>query len=316
MSSNKELMWLDGEMVTYEQARVPFLAPALHYGLAVFEGIRCYETSKGPAVFRLKEHLQRFLDSMHIFGLFELPFDIETLRQAVHDTIQANQLRECYIRPLMFMAEGPLGLNIDEMKPSVGIAAWAWGNLLGAEAREHGVRMMVSSFTRHHPNVTMTKAKISGNYVNSVMAKTLAARAGFDETVMLDPSGYVAECSGENLFLVRDQRIYTPPRVTILEGITRDSVIKLATDLGYPVIEEPISRDQLYIAEELFICGTAAEVVPVREVDTRPIGDGRMGSITRSIQQLFFDTVHGESPRADEWLDWLETEEHADSISG
>jgi branched-chain amino acid aminotransferase len=305
MASNDALMWLDGELVTYEQARVPFLAPALHYGLAVFEGIRCYETSKGPAVFRLKEHLQRFYDSMQIFGLLDLPFDIETIRQAVKDTILANQLRECYIRPLMFMAEGPLGLNMDEMKTTVGIAVWPWGNLLGSEAREHGVRMTVSSFTRHHPNVAMTKAKISGNYVNSVMAKTLAVRAGFDETVMLDPGGFVAECSGENLFLVRDERIYTSHSATILEGITRASVISLATDLGYPVIEEPISRDQLYIADELFVCGTAAEVVPVREIDTRPIGDGRMGSITKSIQQSFFQTVQGEGPHAAEWLDWL-----------
>jgi branched-chain amino acid aminotransferase len=315
MAAIDGLMWLDGELVTYEQARVPFLAPALHYGLAVFEGIRCYETPKGPAVFRLREHLQRFYDSMRVFGMLELPFDIENLRQAVHDVILANQLRECYIRPLMFMIDGPLGLNLDKMKPSVGIAAWAWDNLLGNEAREHGIRMMVSSFTRHHPNVTMTKAKISGNYVNSVMAQTLAARAGFDETVMLDPGGFVAECSGENLFLVRDQRIYTPPRVTILEGITRDSVITLATDLGYPVIEEPISRDQLYIAEEIFVCGTAAEVVPVREVDTRPIGDGGMGTVTRAIQQLFFQTVHGEGARARNWLDWVDTEKYAQVIA-
>jgi branched-chain amino acid aminotransferase len=303
MSSENGFVWLDGRLVSSEEAKVPFLAPALHYGLAAFEGIRCYKTQQGPAVFRLREHLLRFLDSMSILGLQELPYDLETLRQAVHATIRANQLDECYIRPLMFMAKGPLGLNMDAMEPSVGIAVWEWGTFLGEEGLERGVRMMVSSFTRHHPNVSMTKAKISGNYVNSVLAKTLAARAGFEEAVMLDPEGYVAECSGENLFLVRNDVIYTTSRASILEGITRDSVITLAGDLGYRVVEEPISRDQLYIADEVFVCGTAAEVTPVREVDYRTIGNGRRGPVAQALQEEFFKTVKGEGVRSSEWLD-------------
>lgn len=311
MGSNNGMMWLNGDLVPQDDVRLPFLTPALHYGLAVFEGIRCYDTTRGPAVFRLNEHLRRFQDSIRIFGLRELPYDTETLHQAVRETIRANQLRECYIRPLMFMSGGAMGLNIDAMKASVGIAVWFWENYLGEEAREQGIRLMVSSFTRHHPNVTMTKAKISGNYANSVMAKTLATRAGYGETVMLDPSGYVAECSGENLFLIRDGVIYTPPRASILEGITRDAVITLARDLGYQVVEEPIARDQLYIADEMFVCGTAAEVVPVRELDTRIIANGRRGPITRALQDSYFQCVHGEGRRAAEWLDYVELEEQS-----
>ena len=311
MGSKEEMMWLDGNLVAMKDVRLPFLTPALHYGLAVFEGIRSYDTPRGPAVFRLKEHLRRFQDSIRIFGLRELPYDTETLHQAVHDTIRANHLRECYIRPLMFMAEGSMGLDIDSMKASVGIAVWPWGNYLGEESLEKGVRLMVSSFTRHHPNVSMTKAKIAGNYANSVLAKNLAVRSGYDETVMLDPSGFVAECSGENLFLIRDGKVYTPPKATILEGITRDAVITLARDLGYQVVEEPISRDQLYIADEMFVCGTAAEVVPVRELDTRTIGSGRRGPITRTLQESFYKCVHGEGARAAEWLDYVKLEDQA-----
>lgn len=296
-------MWLDGEILDYEDAKVPFLNPALHYGLAVFEGIRCYETPDGPAVFRLREHLQRFLDSIHIFGVQNMPYDLETLREATHETIRVNEFMECYIRPLMYMATGSMGLNLDDMQPSVGIAAWGWGTLLGEEALRKGVHLMVSSFTRLHPNVFMTKAKVSGNYVNSVYAKSIAHRAGFDDAVMLDPEGYVAECSGENIFMVRDGVIYTPPTASILEGITRDSVLAIAADLGYTVVEERISRDQLYIADEVFLSGTAAEVVPVREIDFRKIGSGAMGPVAEAIQSDFFKTVHGEGKHSGEWLD-------------
>jgi branched-chain amino acid aminotransferase len=311
MGSNVEQIWMDGQLVPYDQAMVHFLAPALHYGLAVFEGIRCYATQDGPAIFRLREHLQRFLDSVRILGVQTFPYDLETLRHAVHETIIANGFGECYIRPLMYMAQGALGLNLDELNPAVGIAAWEWGTFLGEEALEKGVRMMVSSFTRHHPNVSMTKAKISGNYVNSVLAKTMAKRSGFDEAIMLDPGGFVAECSGENLFLVRGGQIYTTPRATILEGITRDSIITLARDLSYSVIEEPISRDQLYIADEVFVCGTAAECVAVYEIDYRVIGEGRMGPMTQAIQKIFFQTVRGEGPRSSEWLDPVVVQEPA-----
>ena len=307
MAGPNALIWMDGELIPYNKATVHFLSPALHYGLAAFEGIRCYESDQGPAVFRLQEHLERFMDSALIFGILDFPYTLSELRRAVHDVISANGLTSCYIRPLIYMADGPLGLNLDEMEPAVGIAVWEWGTFLGEEALEKGARLQVSSFTRHHPNVSMTKAKISGNYANSVMAKTLAVRAGFDEAVMLDPSGFVAECTGENIFLVRDSTIYTPPRATILEGITRASIITIARDLGYEVIEEAISRDQMYIADEMFVSGTAAECVAVTEIDYRPIGSGSMGQITREIQQTFFETVRGTGPRSDEWLDPIES---------
>lgn len=298
-------IWMDGELVPYEQATIHFLTPTLHYGTGVFEGIRCYETPKGPAVFRLREHLDRFLDSVQIVGIQEFPYTKEELYHAVHLTILANGFLECYIRPLVYMV-GPLGLNLDAWQPAVGIAVWRWEPFLGKESLETGVRLMVSSFTRHHPNVMMTKAKVVGNYANSTLAKTVATRAGFEETIMLDPQGYVAECSGENLFLVRDGVIYTPPRATILEGITRDAVLTLAKDLDIPVVEEPISRDQLYIANEVFLSGTAAEIVPVREIDFRTIGDGRKGKVTGILQQSFYRTVCGEGPRSAEWLDYVD----------
>jgi len=298
-----QFIWIDGELVPYENATVHFLSPALHYGLAAFEGIRCYATSRGPGVFRLREHLERFLNSAKVLGLQEMPYSLKTLREAVHMTIRANQFTACYVRPLIYMAEGPLGLNLDAQSPSVGIATWEWGTYLGEEALEKGTRMMVSSYSRLHPNSHMTKAKISGNYVNSVMAKTFAVRAGFDEAIMLDPEGYVAEGSGENLFMVRDGKIYTPPTATILEGVTRDSVLTIAHDLGYEVSEERITRDQLYIADEVFVSGTAAEVVAVCEIDYREVGSGRMGPVTRKIQSEFFKTVRGKGKRSKEWLD-------------
>jgi branched-chain amino acid aminotransferase len=302
---NSKYIWMNGDLVPFEQATVHFLTPTLHYGTGVFEGIRCYHTSKGPAVFRLNEHLKRFLDSAHIAGILDIPFNQKQLIHAVHQVIRANQFAECYIRPLIYMT-GPLGLNLDAWEPAVGIAAWEWDPFLGKESLDKGVRMMVSSFTRHHPNVMMTKAKIVGNYANSTLAKTIATRAGFDETVMLDPQGFVAECSGENLFLVRDGVIYSPPRATVLEGITRDAVMTLADDLGYEIVEEPISRDQLYIADEVFLCGTAAEVVPVREIDFRVIGSGRRGPVTHAIQQAFLQAVCGDGPRSNEWLDFVD----------
>ncbi|HLF25098.1 MAG TPA: branched-chain amino acid transaminase [Anaerolineae bacterium] len=298
-------IWMDGELVEYAKATVHVLTPALHYGLSAFEGIRCYRTAHGPAVFRLREHLARLIDSISILGVRDFPYSVEELRQAVHQTIQANELQQCYIRPLVYMAHGPLGINLDNSKPAVAIAVFEWGTLLGEEALVKGVRAMVSSFTRLHPNVAMTKAKIGGNYVNSVMAKTLALRSGFEEAIMLDPSGFVAECTGENLFLVRSGVIYTPPRATVLEGITRDAVIALASDKGYALLEEPISRDQLYVADEVFVSGTAAEVCAISEIDTRTIGSGRMGAVTREIQQAFFQTVRGEGDRSAEWLDYV-----------
>lgn len=296
-----DYIWMDGELVPYDQATVHFLTPALHYGLAVFEGIRCYATEKGPAVFRLEEHVQRLLNSVHAFGIQDFPYSVEELSAAIHQTIAANQLTSCYIRPLVYMVDGPLSLNLDASRPAVSIAVWEWGALLGEDSLTTGVKLMVSSFTRLHPNVNLTKAKVSGNYVNSVMAKTLAVRSGFDEAVMLDPQGFVAECTGENLFVVRDGKIYTTPRATILEGITRDSIIALAKDENIEVVEEPLTRDQLYIADEIFLCGTAAEVVPVQEIDFRKIGNGQK-PVTQTIQASFMKTIRGTGKRSDDWL--------------
>lgn len=298
-------IWMNGDLVNYEDATVHFLTPTMHYGTGIFEGIRCYETRKGSAVFRLKDHLERFLASIHIVGINDYPFSLDDLYHAVHTTIQANGFSECYIRPLVYMT-GPLTLNLDDWSPATGIAVWEWGPFLGKEAADNGIHMTVSSFTRHHPNVMMTKAKVSGNYVNSTLAKTLAKRSGFDEAVMLDPQGYVAECTGENLFLVRDGILYTPPRTTVLEGITRDSVLQLAKDADIMVVEEPITRDQLYSADEVFVCGTAAEVVPVKAIDFRNIGTGKPGQVTRKLQESFHDTARGNGSRSAEWLDYVD----------
>jgi len=299
-----DYIWMNGKIVPFEEANIHFLSPTMHYGIGAFEGIRCYETPEGAAVFRLREHMQRLLDSVLILGVSEFPYSIDDLCQATFETIKANGFKGCYIRPLIYL-DGPLGLDLDASVAKIGIATWEWGTYLGDEALESGVHMMVSSFTRHHINVSMTKAKISGNYVNSVLAKTLALRSGYDEAIMLDPNGYVSECSGENLFVVNDQDIETPPRATILEGITRNSLVTIAKDSGYNITENLISRDQLYIADELFVCGTAAEVTPVRAVDHRTIGLGKPGPITKTIQQVFFDTVNGTGKRSKEWLEYV-----------
>ena len=296
-----DFIWMDGQLVPYEDATLHVLNPSLHYGPSVFEGVRCYETADGPAVFRLEEHMARFASSCRVLGV-KLPYDIEELCAGVRETVRANGFRSCYIRPLMHL-EGAMGLNMAAYVPHVTIAAWEWGTFLGEEALEAGVHLTVSSFTRMHPNASMTKAKIGGQYVNSVLAKSLAMARGFDEAILLDPEGYVAECSGENIFLVRDGRLVTPPRASVLEGITRDSVMRLAGDLGFEVNEERVSRDQVYLADEVFVCGTAAEVTPVSQVDFRPIGRGGRGPVTQAIQAAFFETVRGRGPRSVEWLD-------------
>jgi branched-chain amino acid aminotransferase len=305
MGMESKYIWMNGELVEFEKATLHFLTPALHYGVGVFEGIRCYSTPSGPAVFRLKEHTQRLMNSAKVMGFRDLPYSTEELIDAIKLTVSANGFDACYIRPLIYLADGGWNLTVDAGKLSVGIAVWQWTNYLGAEALEAGVRANVSSFTRHHPNVMMTKAKITGNYSNSVLAKTESVRLGFDEAILLDAQGYVAECTGENLFLVRGGKIYTPPTADVLEGITRDSLITLAGDLGYQVIEQPISRDQLYVADEVFVCGTAAEVTALREIDLRVIGAGRMGPVTRAVQQAFRAAIHGQHPRSAAWLDYV-----------
>ncbi len=305
MGTESKYIWMDGELVEYQNATVHFLNSALHYGLGVFEGLRCYGTDRGPAVFRLREHMQRLANSAKVLGFRSLPFSVDELCKATKDTIRANGLQGCYVRPLVFQESDNLGLNLDGGRARIGIAAWEWGSYLGPEALEKGVRANVSSYTRHHINVMMTKAKTTGNYSNSVMAKTESVRLGFDEAIMLDPQGYVAECTGENLFLVRGGVVYTPQAAAILEGITRDSIIKIAGDLGYSVKESMISRDQLYIADEVFVTGSAAEVVAVTEIDFRTIGTGKMGPVTREIQKTFHSVVMGQHPRSAEWLDYV-----------
>lgn len=297
-----EFIWMDGELVPFDQATVHFITPTLHYGLGVFEGIRCYKTPSGPAVFRLHDHLVRFLESIHILGIKEVPYTVNQLREAVHETIKANKFEECYIRPLMWL-QGPLGLNMDNSVPKVGVAAWEWGPYLGEEAQENGIHMMVSSFTRLHPNVNMTKSKVAGNYVNSMLVKTLALRSGYDEAVILDTNGFVAECTGENIFVIRKGVIYTPPLAAILEGITRDTIMTLADDKELLLKESMISRDQLYIADEVFISGTAAEIVGVRKIDHRVVGSGKVGLITKELHDEFIQTVHGKGMRSADWLE-------------
>ena len=303
MGMQSKYVWMNGELVEFDKATVHFLTPALHYGVGVFEGIRSYGTPKGPGVFRLKEHAERLVDSAAVIGFRSLPYTALDIINATKEVILANGFNECYIRPLIYLTDGGWNLNIDGGKPGIGIAAWEWTNYLGKDALEHGVRANISSFTRHHPNVMMTKAKVSGNYANSFLAKTESVRLGFEEAIMLEPQGYVAECTGENLFLVKNRVIITPVLAPVLEGITRDAIMTIARDLGHEVVEAPVSRDQLYTADEVFVCGTAAECVALREIDFRTIGAGTTGPVTRSLQKEFHAVIHGGHRRSEEWLD-------------
>ena len=306
MGMESKFVWMDGELVPYEKATIHVLTPALHYGAAVFEGIRAYPTPKGPAVFRLTEHIERLLDSAHVFGFRKMPFTVEQLVRAVKDTVRANGFEDCYIRPILYLDGGGWNLNVDGGKARVSIAVWEWGNYLGEEALAKGIRANISTFTRHHPNVMMTKAKVSGNYANSFLAKTESVRLGFDEAILLDPQGYIAECTGENIFVVRRGKIITPSTAPVLEGITRHTVHTIAKDLGYDVLEQPVSRDQLYIADEVFVCGTAAEVIGLSEIDFRKIGDGKSGRITREIQNVYHDAIRGKIEKYEKWCEYVD----------
>jgi len=300
-----ETIWLDGEFVPWQDAQVHILTHTLHYGLGVFEGIRCYRTAdERSAVFRLAEHIERLFDSAHI-NLMDVPFERAQIEQAVLETLRRNRLPEGYIRPLVFVGDGEMGLNPGDNPIRVAVVAWPWGKYLGEEGLERGIRAKVSTFTRHHVNAKMTKGKTCGDYVNSILAKREALLDGYDEAIMLDAQGLVAEASGENLFAVIDGELHTPPLPTVLDGITRATVIELARDKGIPVFERPLTRDELYIAQELFLTGTAAEVTPIREVDHRQIGAGRRGPIVKTLQEAFFDVVAGRERKYERWLSYL-----------
>ncbi len=292
---------MDGKFVSWDDAKVHVLTHTLHYGLGVFEGIRCYKTDIGSAIFRLDEHVERLFDSAHIFTM-KIPFSKEEIRQAIIKTVKINGLKECYIRPLVYIGYGAMGLYPKDNPIRVSIAVWPWGAYLGDEGLEKGIKIKVSSFTRHHVNVDMTRGKVCGYYVNSQIAKKEAIASGYDEAVLLDTEGYVSEGSGENIFIVRDGRIKTTPLTSILEGITRDSIIKIARDEKIPVLEERFTRDEIYISDEAFFTGTAAEVTPIREIDGRKIGEGRRGKITGKLQKIFFDVVKGKSRKYSSWL--------------
>ncbi|GIW54237.1 MAG: branched chain amino acid aminotransferase [Nitrospiraceae bacterium] len=296
-----EKIWMDGTFVNWADANVHVLTHSLHYGLAVFEGIRCYRGKNGSAVFRLPEHVDRLFESAHI-AMIRIPYDKKQVTEAIVETVRVNKLDACYIRPLVYIGYGAMGLYPGENPIRMAIAAWRWGAYLGEEALANGIRARVSSFTRHHVNVSMTRGKISGYYVNSILAKREVKADGYDEAIMLDPEGYVAEGTGENVFIVRRGAIKTTPLTSILEGITRNSVIQLACERGIPVAEERFTRDEMYVADEVFVTGTAAELTPVREIDNRRIGTGKPGPITMALQKAFFDVVNGEDPSHQAWL--------------
>jgi len=296
-------VWMNGELVPWEKATVHVLTHALHYGSGVFEGIRCYETPRGPAVFRLREHLQRMERSAKIF-MMEIPYSVDELMDATFELIRINGLRSCYVRPIAYRGYGEMGLNPELNPVDVCIAVWGWGAYLGDDALKHGVRMTVSSWRRHDPNIIPPQAKVTGAYINSSMAKLEAVRSGFDEAIMLNPHGYVSEATGENLFVVKDGELLTPPLAAgPLPGVTRASVMAIAADLGMPVFERLMTRADLYVAEEIFCSGTAAEVTPVREIDSRVIGEP--GPITLTLQQKYFDIVKGQDEKYEDWLDYV-----------
>ena len=294
-------IWMDGQLVNWDDAKIHVLTHTLHYGSGVFEGIRAYPTSRGPAVFRLTDHMERLHDSARLLHM-ELPYSVEELVEATKETIRANRLDSCYIRPIAYLGYGEMGLNPLPCSVNVSIAAWPWGTYLGAEGLEHGVRMKISTWRRMDPNINPVAAKGTGIYINSSLAKVEAIHGGYDEAILLNTTGSVAEATGENVFVVKNGVLLTPPlSAGALEGITRDSAMTIARDLGYEVREQTLLRTDLYLADEAFLCGTAAEVVPIREVDDRRIGDP--GEITRKIQETYFAAVHGE---VEKYTDWLE----------
>ncbi len=304
MEDRDGLIWMDGEYVAWREAKVHVLTHTLHYGLGCFEGVRAYRTERGTAIFRLEDHTDRLFDSAQILAI-RIPYEKATLNQVQKEIIAKNGLESAYVRPLVYYGSEGLGLHATSLSVHVAIATWEWGAYLGAENLERGIRVRTSSFSRHHINAAMGKAKANGQYINSILALSEALRDGYDEALLLDPQGYVAEGSGENFFMLRDNVIYTPALTSSLPGITRDTVITLAKDLGYSVQERLITRDEVYIADECFFTGTAAEVTPIREVDGRSIGAGSRGPVTEALQSIYFDQVHGRKNSHPEWLTYV-----------
>jgi branched-chain amino acid aminotransferase len=301
-----DLIWHNGELVAWEDAKVHVLTHGLHYGTGVFEGVRAYETPRGPAIFRHQDHLDRLFKSAELYYM-PIPFTLEELRAATHELIAANHLRECYIRPIAFRGYGQMGLYPLDAPVEVSIAAWQWGAYLGEEGKRDGIRAKVASWRRIPHDALIPHAKATGQYLNSVLAKVEASKAGYQEAILLNHHGSVCEGSGENIYAVRDGKIGTPgDSAAILDGITRRSIIQIATDLGYEIVEREVARAELYLADEVFMSGTAAEIVPVREIDDHTIGSGVPGPITRELQRVYDDAIHGRDPRYTEWLDVVE----------
>lgn len=304
MIKESKKIWMDGRFVKWADAKVHVLTHTLHYGLGAFEGIRCYKTPEGPAIFRLREHIDRLFDSSRILQI-KLPYTPEEIGKAVIESVKVNRLKECYIRPIVYIGYGSMGIYPKDNPVKVAVAVWPWGAYLGEDGIKNGIRVKVSSFSRHHVNVTMTKSKTCGDYVNSLLAKREAISCGYDEALLLDTHGYVTEGSGQNVFIIRKGIVKTVPLASVLEGITRDSVIEIARNENLEVREENFTRDELYIADEVFLTGTASEITPIRVVDERVIGKGRPGPVTKKLQNSFFKIVHGENKSYESWLTYI-----------
>jgi branched-chain amino acid aminotransferase len=301
MADRDGVIWYDGKLAPWREAQTHVLTHTLHYGMGVFEGVRAYHTPKGTAIFRLQAHTDRLFRSAHILGM-KIPYTKDQINEATRAAVRENRLESAYIRPMCFYGSEGMGLRADNLKVHAIVAAWSWGAYLGEDGQKNGIKVRTSSYTRHHVNITMCKAKANGNYMNSMLALREALSAGCDEALLLDPEGYVAEGSGENIFLVRDGVLYTPELTSALDGITRATVMQLCADLGLKVIEKRLTRDEVYVADEAFFTGTAAEVTPIRELDGRTIGAGKRGPVTERLQALYFDLVQGRSPKYPEWL--------------
>ncbi|MCA3181692.1 MAG: branched-chain amino acid transaminase [Burkholderiaceae bacterium] len=294
-------IWYDGKLVDWRDAKIHVLTHTLHYGMGVFEGVRAYKSTRGTAIFRLREHTRRLFNSAKIFQM-ELPWSFDQVLEAQKEVVRANRLESCYLRPIAWIGDKKLGVSPKGNTVHLAIAAWEWGAYLGEEGLSKGIRVKTSSYTRHHVNVSLVRAKASGYYINSILANNEVTAHGYDEALLLDVEGYVSEGAGENVFIVRNGTIYTPDLASCLDGITRDSVITMARDLGIPVVEKRITRDEMYCADEAFFSGTAAEITPIRELDDRTIGEGRRGPVTEKLQSLFFDVVGGKADKYSSWL--------------